>query len=207
MSDQYKNKTLHNTLQKSEKNGDGFFVISSTAEDLDKDVVSLEALTEVTKNNNKLVTLFDHDPSKPVGYWDRLKVEGKKLVGRLNLAPTNLGKMIGALLDHGTPLGASIGFRGRGSEREQGGFLYSHIEIFETSIVSIPCNREAFQIAKSFGLEKILVDTKSKGIDSTAVSGLHFGEIRNRSAAAIIAAKKQLRKPDYKQHDRNKRKS
>ncbi len=194
MSEHYKNKTLHNTIQKSEQNGDGFFVISSTAEDYHRDVVSLSALAEVTKKNNKLITLFDHDAAKPVGYWDQLKVQGSKLIGRLNLAPTNLGKMIGVLLDHGTPLGASIGFHGIGSARKSGGTLYSYIEIFETSIVSIPCNREALQIAKSFGLQDILVDATSKGVDCPTVSGLHFGEIRNRSAAAIIAAKKTINK-------------
>jgi HK97 family phage prohead protease len=148
-------KSLPITIEKSASTEfDGSWVISSDAVDRVGDVISTTALKKLV--GTEIICLWQHNADQPVGKWANLRMNGTKLVADLKLAETNLGKMIKALLDIDTPLGASVGFRGRGKPREKGGILFDAIELLETSIVSVPCNRDALQIAKSFDLEAMI---------------------------------------------------
>ncbi len=129
----------------------GSWYISSTDYDRVNDRIAEGALkSHVGKD---LLCLWQHDSHQPVGKWTNLQMIGKKLAADLVVAKTELGAMIKELLDVGTPLGASIGFTGGGKANEKGGIDFSDIEILETSVVSVPCNPQAMQIAKSFGVD------------------------------------------------------
>jgi len=166
---------------------DGTWAISSDATDRVGDVISSTALK--SQAGREVICLWQHDSTQPVGKWTNLRMAGTKLVADLKLADTNLGKMIKALLDVGTPLGASIGFRGQGKPREKGGVLFTAIELLETSIVSVPCNPEAMQIAKSFGLASVI-----ESAPDAAQSGNSPNETIQRAKAATLAANRALRK-------------
>ena len=179
-------------IEKSVTEGyDARFVMSAGTPDRVKDTIDSKAYKPNV--GKKIIALFQHDPDKPMGYWENVKMVGDTLVGDLKIAGTNLGQMVKQLIEDGVPLGASIGFRGAGAPNKAGGIHFKEIEIFETSIVSIPAHPRAMQLAKSLGLEDF-VEALSDGGDDAAASGLNGEEILAKSRAAILAANITLRK-------------
>ena len=165
----------------------GSWVISSSSYDRVNDRILAPALkAQVGKD---VLCLWQHLPEQPVGRWANLRMKGDKLVADLVLAKTNLGLMIRALLDVQTPLGASVGFRGKAKQNEKGGMDFTEISLLETSIVSVPCNQDAMQIAKSFGLSSVI-----DGQPDAAQSGITPNETVARARQAILLANKELRK-------------
>jgi hypothetical protein len=98
--------------------------------------------------------------------------------------------MIKQLIADGVPLGASIGFRGRGENNKAGGIHFKEIELFECSVVSIPANPRAMQIAKSFGVN---IRSSDVGVDLVE-SDRNPDAVIDRAKAAILAANKTIRK-------------
>lgn len=130
---------------------DARFIMSAATPDRVKDTIDPAAYDKATKAN-KLIALWQHDSTQPIGFWENLRVEKDALIGDLKVAGTNLGMMIKELLAIGTPLGASIGFRGKGEANKHGGIHFKELELLECSVVSVPAHARAMQIAKSFGV-------------------------------------------------------
>ena len=170
---------------------DARFVMSAATPDRVQDTIAPKAYE--ANVGKKIISLWQHDPDRPVGYWENVKMVGDKLVGDLKLSSTNLGLMIKQLIADDVPLGASIGFRGAGTQNKNGGVHFTKVDIFETSVVSIPAHPRAMQIAKSFGMEEFLTPLSS-GIDDAAASGKHMDEILQKSRSATLAANKILRR-------------
>ena len=186
-------KFFATNIEKGER--DGQWVMGATAKDRVNDTIAPDAFTKAIKGvGGKLIALWQHKNDQPVGYWHNLVYKSGKLIGDLKLSDTNLGRMIKQLLSDGVPLGASIGFRGLdGDMNDDGGIHFKSIELLETSIVSVPANPLAVQIAKNFG-----IDIKSLDIDSdSAASGDTPGlpdEAIKKAKAAILRANQTLRK-------------
>lgn len=164
---------------------DASFVMSASSPDRVNDTIDPEAYTP--NLGKKIIALWQHNSEQPFGSWDNLRVKTGKLIGDLFASSTNLGQMIKQLIADGVPLGASVGFRGRGTPNKQGGIHFTEMEIFECSVVSVPMHPRAMQIAKSFG-----IDIQSSDIEPPAVSG-DFLAARKRAAFAIIAANRRLK--------------
>lgn len=139
------------------------FVLSSSKPDRVSDTIDPAAYDTV---GSKVIALWQHSHDKPIGYWDGIKRVTNKLVGTLNLAGTDLAKMVKELLDADVPLGASIGFRGKGKFNDLGGIHFSTLELLEASVVSVPMHPEAMRIAKSFGMS---LDPATSGRSSIAL--------------------------------------
>jgi HK97 family phage prohead protease len=164
-----------------EKTAGGTFVLSSSDVDRDDDTISADALKNAITGKKTLITLWQHKQDQPIGFWENLRVEGKRLLGDLRLASTNLGLMVKQLLDDDVPLGASIGFMGSGEwDEKRNGINWKDIELFECSVVSVPANPNAMRIAKSFG-----VDLSSFEASPSPASG----QTEAASAAAISKAR------------------
>ena len=184
-------KHLPVLIEKSDTEGyDARFVMSASTPDRVKDTIAPKAYE--ANVGKKIIALWQHDPDKPMGYWENVKMVGDKLVGDLKISSTNLGKMIKQLILDDVPLGASIGFRGAGNNNKEGGIHFTKVDIFETSVVSIPAHPRAMQIAKSFGLEEF-VEVQSSDDSDTAASGSNLEEILLKSKSATLAANKLLR--------------
>ncbi len=164
----------------------GSWVLSSSAYDRVNDRVLQPALNKHVGKD--IICLWQHSADQPVGRWANVRMKGEKLVGDLILANTNLGQMITALLEVQTPLGASIGFKGAGKKNEKGGIDFFDASIFETSVVSVPCNAEAMQIAKAYGIELPEVQDGNPSVMSDAVA-LSI----DRAKAAVLAANRTIR--------------
>jgi len=168
----------------------GSWVLSSSAYDRVNDRVMPDALHKHVGKD--IICLWQHSADQPIGRWANVRMKGEKLVGDLVLAKTNLGQMISALLDVKTPLGASIGFKGSGKKNEKGGWDFIDASIFETSVVSVPCNAEAMQIAKHFNIE-LPVEPVQALNQNVAVSGEVKAAIR-RANLAVLAVNRSIRK-------------
>lgn len=153
--------------------------MSSTAMDRDRDTIDPKAYK--ANIGKKLIALWQHKSDQPIGFWENLKLQGPDLIGDLKVASTNLGMMIKQLLAEDVPLGASIGFRGNGVPNNNGGIHFTELDLMECSVVSVPANERAIQIAKNFG-----VDFSSFEEDTSAESGLAA------APAAIVNARKTI---------------
>ena len=131
---------------------DARFVMSASAPDRVADTIDPAAYRSAARQE-KLVALWQHDPNSPIGYWTNLKAESDRLTGDIKFASTDLAQMAKTLIDDGVPLGASIGFRGKGEPNKSGGIHFKAIELLECSVVSVPAHPLAQQIAKRFGLD------------------------------------------------------
>lgn len=148
---------VHKTVASS---GDGMeFVLSDATVDRYGDVVEPGGwdLRNFKKNP---IALFGHSGSFPIGKWSNLRVEGGKLIGKLNLASRGTSARIDeliSLVEQGILRAVSVGFRPLAAEpidpdKPWGAQRYTKSELLETSLVSIPANPAALALAKSLNL-------------------------------------------------------
>ena len=186
-------KNLHVQIEKSDNaEYDGVFVMSAATPDRVNDTIDPKSY-DIAARKDKLIALWQHDPEKPVGFWSNMKRSGDALKGYLKIADTNLGLMIKQLIADGVPMGASIGFRGRGEPNKKGGIHFKEIELMECSVVSIPAHPRAMQVAKKLNLEEF-IEPLSDGNDEVAASGPNADEIIARAKSATLVAMKTLKR-------------
>jgi len=129
--------------------------MASTA-DFDRagDSISAEAWNKGGIENFKRnpIILFNHDYDKPIGRATGIRVtpQGLELEAKISKsAPAGLCELV-----KDGVLGAfSVGFRVKDAEyiKETDGLMIKDAELFEVSVVSVPCNQSAtFSLAKSF---------------------------------------------------------
>jgi len=121
------------------------------------DVIAAEAWTKGGLDNfkNNPIILFNHDYDKPVGRATEVNVSDKGLELEAKIskaAPANVAQLV-----KDGVLGAfSVGFKVKDADyiEETDGLMIKDAELFEVSVVSVPCNQAAtFSLAKSFDSE------------------------------------------------------
>lgn len=144
----------------SASGGDGLeFVLSDETVDRYGDIIEASGwvLTHFRKNP---IALFGHSSSFPIGTWSNIRVDGKRLIAKLNLAARGTSDRIDeliSLVEQGILRAVSVGFRPLEFEpmdpdRPYGGQRYTKSELLETSLVSVPANPAALQLAKSLNI-------------------------------------------------------
>ena len=126
---------------------------STNALDRAGDIIEAEAWTKGGLENfkNNPVLLFNHDHNKPIGRATGLEVtkNGLEISGRISKAAGEIKDLV-----KDGVLGAfSVGFRVKDADymTETDGYKIKDAELFEVSVVSVPCNQGAtFSLAKSF---------------------------------------------------------
>ena len=121
------------------------------------------------------IALWMHDHDDPIGVWENLRVEGKRLLGDLRLAEKGTSPEIDlmhGLLSQGILKAVSIGFKAIAYEAIYEndafkGYKFTEWELLEASIVSIPANPQALAVAKSLGISEQRFN-KFTGSGSTA---------------------------------------
>lgn len=142
--------------------GDGLeFVLSDATVDRYGDIVEPAGWVLANFRKNP-IALFGHSGGFPIGTWSNIRVEGEKLIGRLNLAAkgtsARLDEII-SLVEQGILRAVSVGFRPLKSEpidaeKPWGAQRYIRQELLETSLVSVPANPAALAVAKSLNLSQ-----------------------------------------------------
>ena len=153
---------------KSQSVEDGSVMIRGMAStnDFDRagDTISPDAWAKGGLNNfeNNPIILFNHDYNKPIGRATGLKVtpSGLELEAKISKsAPEGVCELV-----KDGVLGAfSVGFRVKDADylSETDGYKIKDAELFEVSVVSVPCNQAAtFSLAKSFDSETEWEDFK-----------------------------------------------
>lgn len=139
------------------------YVMSDETVDRMGDVIDAKGwvLTNFVKNP---VALFGHKHDFVIGHWTDVKVVAGKLIGRLNLLPKGISERLDeviAAVEHGILRAVSVGFNPDPEKIQQnktGGYRFGACELMECSLVSVPANPNALQLAKSLNLSD---DTRS----------------------------------------------
>ena len=126
---------------------------STNALDRAGDIIQPDAWTKGGLENYKgnPIILFNHDYNKPIGRATDLSVtdNGLDISAKISKAAGDITQLV-----KDGVLGAfSVGFRCKDSEymTETDGYKIKDAELFEVSVVSVPCNQGAtFGLAKSF---------------------------------------------------------
>ena len=153
------NKIFHwtNTFKTLGETDDGGIDIkgsaSTNALDRAGDIIEAEAWTKGGLENfkNNPVLLFNHDYNRPIGRATGLEVtdKGLEIQGRISKAAGEIKDLV-----KDGVLGAfSVGFRVKDADymTETDGYKIKDAELFEVSVVSVPCNQGAtFSVAKGF---------------------------------------------------------
>jgi HK97 family phage prohead protease/HK97 family phage major capsid protein len=146
-------KMIHKTIAVRAGDDPLEFVLSDDTKDRYGDIIDPKGW--ILKNfKNNPIALFNHDSKFPIGTWESVRVEGNKLIGRLKLAAKGTSARIDeiiSLLEQGILRAVSVGFDAIDYEllKDNSGFLYKKQELLETSLVSIPANPSAVQLARS----------------------------------------------------------
>jgi HK97 family phage prohead protease len=133
------------------------YVLSDETVDRAGDVIEAQGwkLDNFLKNP---VALFGHDHKFIIGAWANVRVQGKRLLGRLKLLPVGISERldeIRAAVDAGVLRAVSVGFgpdKADAEPRNGGGWRYRSAELFEASLVAVPMNPSALQLAKALDL-------------------------------------------------------
>jgi len=149
---------LTSTFKALQEDEDGSVQIAGMAstKDFDRagDSISPEAWTKGGLNNfeKNPIILFNHDYNKPIGRATGLKVteNGLEMKAKISKsAPDSVAQLVKEGI-----LGAfSVGFKVKDADyiKETDGLMIKDAELFEVSVVSVPCNQAAtFSLAKSF---------------------------------------------------------
>ena len=119
------------------------------------------------------IILFNHDYNKPIGRATGLKVteHGLEMKAKISKsAPDSVAQLVKEGI-----LGAfSVGFRVKDADylEETDGLKIKDAELFEVSVVSVPCNQAAtFSLAKSFDSVKEYEDFKKTFTNSVDLAG------------------------------------
>ncbi len=143
---------------KSHENDDGSVMIRGMAStdhsDRAGDVIAAEAWTKGGLENfkNNPVILFNHDYDKPIGRATGVTVTERGLEIEAKISKSAPAAVCELVKDG--VLGAfSVGFKVKDADhiKETDGLMIKDAELFEVSVVSVPCNQAAtFSLAKSF---------------------------------------------------------
>jgi HK97 family phage major capsid protein len=132
------------------------FVMSDETVDRTGDVVELSGwrLTNFRRNP---IALFGHKSDFIIGHWEDVKIASGKLIGTLKLLPAGISERldeIRAAVEAGILRTVSVGFRPLEAEpmKTGRGTRFKISELVECSLVSIPMNPNAMQLAKELNL-------------------------------------------------------
>jgi HK97 family phage major capsid protein/HK97 family phage prohead protease len=133
------------------------------------------------------IALFGHDPKFIVGHWTNIRIEGGKLLGRLELLKAGVSERldeIRAAVEAGVLRAVSVGFRAMEKEplEKTGGYRFTRQELVECSLVSIPANPNALQVMRSLHLSDHAIRTV---LGESAEEGL--GIVRRQSGESAAS--------------------
>jgi HK97 family phage prohead protease len=169
------------------------FVLSDATKDRMGDVIEPKGWQLDNFKQNPMA-LFNHNSSFPIGTWEDVKVQGGRLIGKLKLAARGTSDRIDeiiSLVEQGILRAVSVGFSPiERKPLDDGGIRFTKQELLETSLVSIPANPAAVQLAKSLHVSDATMDEvfgkhatadiiHSKAKDISAAQGISKTTIGN----------------------------
>lgn len=111
------------------------------------DVIQRGAFARSLRERPKVLMLWQHATSQPIGVWTEIREDERGLFVRGRLSDTPLGREAAVLLADGALDGLSIGFQIVKSVEGPTGRILTDVNLIEISIVSWPAN-DAARIAE-----------------------------------------------------------
>jgi len=176
------------------------FVMSDETVDRMDEVISADGwhMADFKKNP---IALFGHNSAFPIGKWTNVRVQGKQLRGTLEMAPEGTSERIDEirrLIAAGILRAVSVGFRpkekeplGDKADPFWGPFKYIKQELVECSLVSVPANPNALQVAKSLGISPATINAvfakqgAKDGIRRRGLTGKQADTLPKKGAATM----------------------
>jgi len=185
----------YRSAKQSDKNPSEY-ILSDETVDRYGDVIVASGW-DLSHFKNNPIALFNHDSDEVIGTWENVRIEGKRLIGKLKLAAEGTSPTVDKvrrLVAQGILRAVSVGFRpvtyeplDEKADSFWGPFRYLKQELLETSVVSVPANPNAQQLSM-------------RGVSTTppdAIEGLPglplpvaqqlFGKIANEERSAAPA--------------------
>lgn len=135
------------------------YIMSDDSVDRLGDVID-QAGWQLANFANNPIALFGHDSHFPIGKWKDVKINGNRLQGTLELmAPVSERlQEIHAAVHGGVLRAVSVGFKPIKAEplkdSNRGGVRFIEQELVECSVVAVPANANAIQIAKNLNISR-----------------------------------------------------
>lgn len=114
--------------------------------DLGGDIVMPGAFMKSLESGRKIKLLWQHDPSRPIGVWDKWSDHGQGLKGKGRfLLTTTAGREAYEMVKAGAVDGLSVGFRTIKDEYDSAkqARLIKQADLVEVSVVTFPMNPKA----------------------------------------------------------------
>ena len=189
----------------TEKDGSASIRGMASTSDFDRagDSISPDAWTRSGGLNNfkkNPIILFNHDYDRPIGRATGLEVtdNGLELEAKISKSAPN---GVCDLVKDGVLGAFSVGFRVKDADyiEETDGLMIKDAELFEVSVVSVPCNQAAtFSLAKSFDSIEEYNDFKKTFTNRVDLAGQSLAkeDVRTSSIAsnAPVRAEKSAQK-------------
>lgn len=131
--------------------GEMTYILSDDSVDSYGDVIQQDGW-DFTRFNKNPIALFGHSAAFPIGRWKDVRVQGNRLIGTLEFAADGTSDRIDeikSLAAQGILRATSVGFMPMDWEDEGRGLRFTKQELMEVSLVSVPANANAVQVAKS----------------------------------------------------------
>lgn len=164
------------------------FILSTEDADRDNDIIVQSGwdLKEFKKNP---IALFQHDKNSPIGTWEKVRVEGKRLVGRLKLAEKGTSQLVDevrSLVEQGILRAISVGFISADYEPLDpsdpwAGYKFKKSTLLEASLVSVPANPNALALVKGLGISR---ETRELVFGKDSLSAVKSKAKQSRSLSA-----------------------
>jgi len=201
------------TFKALNEDDDGIHICGmASTNDADRanDIIDVEAWTKggLANFEKNPIILFNHDYNKPIGRATGLKVtdNGLELKAKISKSAPD---SVGTLIKEGILGAFSVGFRVKDADylEETDGLKIKDAELFEVSVVSVPCNQAAtFSLAKSFDSEAEYEDFKKTFLKNSvdlAGQSLAKDEVNTSSVASDTpetaqSAQKEIEMSDVK---------
>jgi HK97 family phage major capsid protein/HK97 family phage prohead protease len=192
---------IHKTTVALAAGGDPLtFVLSDATKDRMGDIIDPKGWQLDNFKQNPMA-LFNHNSGFPIGHWEDVKVQGGRLIGKLKLAARGTSDRIDeiiSLVEQGILRAVSVGFAPiERKPLDDGGVRFTKQELLETSLVSIPANPAAVQLAKSLNVSDATLhevfgkhataDIVHMAKDITAAQGISKNPIRNKPPMKTIS--------------------
>lgn len=185
--------------------------MASTA-DFDRagDTISSEAWTKGGLSNfeKNPIILFNHDYNHPIGRATGLKVtdNGLELKAKISKNATVPSGNVSHLVKDGVLGAFSVGFRVKDADylTETDGLKIKDAELFEVSVVSVPCNQAAtFSLAKSFDSMEEYNDFKKQFTNSVDLAGQPLAKTEDSEIASDTPERDENVQKEIKMSEEN----
>jgi HK97 family phage prohead protease len=185
--------------------------MASTA-DFDRagDTISSEAWTKGGLSNfeKNPIILFNHDYNHPIGRATGLKVtdNGLELKAKISKNATVPSGNVSNLVKDGVLGAFSVGFRVKDADylTETDGLKIKDAELFEVSVVSVPCNQAAtFSLSKSFDSMDEYNEFKKQFTNSVDLAGQPLAKTEDSEIASDTPERDENVQKEIKMSEEN----